>query len=96
MHQRRVRLHPDPAAALGQEAIIFGGYLSFVQHCKGRRRKRERGGGGGKVCVSLVRKGFTVIVGLTDLMGAAHGHYVRGMDVLIERLLDEVLRLVAG
>lgn len=33
---------------------------------------------------------------LTDLMGAAHSHYIRGVDVLIQCLLDEVLRLVSG
>lgn len=32
---------------------------------------------------------------LTDLMRAAHGHDVRGVDILIQGLLDEVLRLVS-
>jgi hypothetical protein len=34
VHHGGVALHPDPAAQLGQQPVVFGGDLALHQHCK--------------------------------------------------------------
>lgn len=34
VHHGGIALHPDPAAQLGQQPVVFGGDLALHEHCK--------------------------------------------------------------
>ena len=81
MHDGGVALHPHPAPAPRQPPVVPAARLALVQHCNHSSMYNN---------ISRLIKIFTCEV------REAHGHHVRGVDVLVERLLYEVLGLVPG
>lgn len=42
VHNRDVRLHPDPSSGFRQKPVVLGYYLPLVQYCEHKRRRMKR------------------------------------------------------
>lgn len=84
-----IRLHPGPAAAFCQKSIIFGRNLALVNHCA--KEKETEKNFIAKIIAIPPPKPI-----LTDVVWISHWQNIRGMNILVECLFNQVLRFVAS